>query len=149
MPDKTPPKSWRRFILPCSILLNLFFAAIIGGRLYATYARHWRGKTLWERVLTRVDATIPEREATAFKAIILRDEPRYKEGRRQLAAARAELLRQITADPYNREETERAFQAWKTAWNAFAGDFGGTVIEALGAVSPEGRRKLAAGHWPR
>ncbi|WP_300154162.1 periplasmic heavy metal sensor [Solidesulfovibrio sp.] len=140
---------WRRFALPCSILLNLFLVAVIGGHLYSRYADHPRGKTMEARLLARVEATLAPPEAAAFKAVLSRDEPKFKEARKRLAAARTQLLREITADPYSKEGMATALRDWKTAWDGFAGAFAGTLVEALAQVSPEGRAKLVAEHWQR
>jgi uncharacterized membrane protein len=147
--DVTPPKKrdWRRFVLPCSLLLNLFLVAVIGGRLLYGRAERLDGASLLSRLTSRAEAVLPAGEAKAFKAVIERDAPRFAKTRQQLGAARAELVRQVVADPYDKNAAGQALAAWKAAWDGFAADFSDTLVDALGQVSPEGRRKLIAGRF--
>jgi uncharacterized membrane protein len=142
-------RDWRRIVLPCSLLLNLFFAAVIGGRLYYARADRLDGTSMLSRLQARAEAVLPRQEAQAFKAVIERDAPRFAQTRQQLGTARAELVRQVVADPYDKNATGQALAAWKTAWDSFAADFSGTLVDALAQVSPEGRRKLIAGRFGR
>ena len=50
----------------------------------------------------------------------------------------------MTAEPFNREGMWRALAPWRTAWNHFLDEFGGTLLKALAQIAPEGRRKLIA-----
>ena len=88
-------------------------------------------------------------EAKAFKDVIARDAPRFAKTKHQLGAARAELVRQVVADPYDKNAAGQAIAAWKAAWDSFAADFSDTLVDALAQVSPEGRRKLIAGRFGR
>lgn len=142
-----PPRGWRRFVLPCSLLLNLFLVAVIGGRLLYGRAERLDGASMLSRLTTRAEAVLPAGEAKAFKTVIERDAPRFAKTRQQLGAARAELVRQVVADPYDKQATGQALLAWKAAWDSFAADFSDTLVDALGQVSPEGRRKLIAGRF--
>ena len=143
----TPKRDWRRLVLPCSLLLNLFLVAVIGGRLLYGRVERLDGTSLLSRLTTRAEAVLPAGEAKAFKDVIARDAPRFAQTRQQLGAARAELVRQVVADPYDKQATSQALAAWKTAWDSFAADFSDTLVDALGQVSPEGRRKLIAGRF--
>ena len=141
------PRDWRRIALPCSIVLNLFLLAVIGGHFYSRYAGPLRDRTMLSRLLARVEATLPADEAAAFKAVILRDQDRFLMARQKLLAARQELMSQITADPYSKAGTTQALKDWKAAWDGVSGEFSGTLVDALATVSPQGRRKLVAEHW--
>ena len=141
------PRGWRRIALPCSIVLNLFLLAAIGGHFYSRYAGPSRDRTMLSRLLARVEATLPADEAAAFKAVILRDQDRFLAARQKLLAARQELMAQITADPYSKAGTAQALKDWKAAWDSVSGEFSGTLVDALDTVSPQGRRKLVTEHW--
>jgi uncharacterized membrane protein len=141
------PRDWRRIALPCSIVLNLFLLAVIGGHFYSRYAGPPRDRTMLSRLLARVEATLPADEAAAFKAVILRDQDRFLAARQKLLAARQELMAQITANPYSKAGTAQALTDWKAAWDGVSGEFSGTLVDALATVSPQGRRKLVAEHW--
>lgn len=141
--------SWRRFILPCSLLLNLFLVAVIGGRLLYGRAEGLESSPLLARLQARVEAVLPRQEAQAFKDIIASNEPRFTQARKALAASRADLIGCVTADPFDKAATAQALAAWKAAWDSFAVDFSDTLVNALAQVSPEGRRKLISGRFGR
>jgi uncharacterized membrane protein len=133
---------WRRFALPISLGLNLFLLALIGGHLLSAY-ENTSGLPLG-RALMRAEASLSPEDAAAFRAVMQRDAPRYMEAARQLKDARQNLNREITADRFDPAGTRKALTAWRVASNHFLDEFGGTLIDALTRVSPEGRRKLVA-----
>ena len=143
------PRDWRRIALPCSIVLNLFLLAVIGGHFYSRYAGPPRDKTMLSRLLARVETALPADEAAAFKAVILRDQDKFFAARKELLAARQELMAQLTADPYSKAGMTQALKDWKAAWDGVSGEFSGTLVDALATLSPQGRRKLVAEHWGR
>ena len=134
--------SWRRIALPASIVLNLFFIALIGGHLLHNRTYDVGSGTPLTRALARAEASLPPQDAAAFGAVMRREAPHYAEAAQQLKEARQELARQITAEQFNQEEVRQALATWRTAWGRFMEDFGNTLVEALAQVSPEGRRKL-------
>ena len=142
-----PKRGWRRFVLPGSLLLNLFLVAVIGGRLFYGRAERLDGANMLSRLTTRAEAVLPADEAKAFKGVIARDAPRFAKPRQQRGGAGAELVRLVVADPYYKTAAGQALLAWKAAWDSFADDFSDTLVDALGQVSPEGRRKLIAGRF--
>jgi len=137
---------WRRLALPASLTLNLFLIALIGGHLVYTHRAERVMTTPLARVWANAQASLAPRDAAAFGEVIQRNAPRYAEETRRIGEARRELERQITADPIDPAAAKQAFSAWEITWNQFLDDFGGTLIDALVQVSPEGRRKLIAAH---
>ena len=133
---------WRRFVLPASIVINLFFVALVGTHLL----RHHRdtpppGQSL-ARALANAEASLPPQDAVAFGAVMQRDKSRLTEVGKQLVAARLELAHQITEEHYDRAAVRQAFAAWAAAWSRFQEAFSDTLTDALAEVSPEGRRQL-------
>jgi uncharacterized membrane protein len=133
---------WRRFVLPASVILNLFFVALI-----ATHLLRHRHETLppgqsLARALANAEATLPPQDAAAFGAVMQRDKARLTDVGKQLVAARQELARLITEEHYDRTAVRQAFTAWATAWSRFQDAFSDTLTDALAEVSPEGRRQL-------
>lgn len=134
----------QRVVLPISVILNLFLLAIIGGHLWRA---HTRGEILTSgmplaRALMRVEAILPAADSVAFSEVIRRDAPHFAASIGQLRQARQELDRQIVAEPFSPVAARQALSTTQTAWNHFMDDFGGTLIDALSQVSPQGRRKL-------
>jgi len=134
----------QRVVLPASVILNLFLLAVIGGHVWRAHTRGeipGSGMAL-ARALTRVEAILPAEDSAAFSQVIRRDAPHFSTSVVQLRRARQELDRQIAADPFNPAAARQALSATQVAWNHFLDDFGGTLIDALSQVSPQGRRKL-------
>ncbi|HUB16133.1 MAG TPA: periplasmic heavy metal sensor [Acetobacteraceae bacterium] len=135
---------WRRIALPISIVLNLFFVALIGGHLWQVHRAAVNFGEPLMRALARAEASLPPRDAAAFGTVIKRNAPQYVPSLRQLTAARRALQDDIVAQHYDPAAVEQALSAWQGAWNRFFGDFDHTLVDALAQVSPEGRRKLIA-----
>jgi hypothetical protein len=63
---------------------------------------------------------------------------------RQFDLARRQLAKEITAPQYDAAKVRQALATWQTGWSSFFTDFALTLVEALGQVSLDGRRKLIA-----
>jgi uncharacterized membrane protein len=138
------PARWRRIALPVSIVLNLFFVALIGGYVLHHRGERLAGETPLMRALARAEASLPPRDATAFGAVIRRDAPQYSDALKRLDVARQELRREITAEQFDEAGVRQALAGWQTAWNSFFEKFSNTLVDALAQVSPGGRRRLIA-----
>ena len=137
-----PYRSWRRVAFPASIVLNLFFIALIGGHVIA--ARDQRDFDTLAQALATAEASLPPKDASAFHKVIENKAAHYEEASRQLREARHVLGQQITAEPFNADAVRQALSNWRTAWNGFFDSFSDPLVDALSVVSPEGRRKLIA-----
>ncbi|HUC18500.1 MAG TPA: periplasmic heavy metal sensor [Acetobacteraceae bacterium] len=135
---------WWRIALPASLVLNLFFMGLIGGHMLRSNINSASGGPLLARALANAEASLSAPDAAAFASVIHRDAARYAKSARELFEARSTLQRQVTAEHYNQKATMLALEAWQASWNRFVDDFGKTLVEALGQVSPEGRRRLVA-----
>ncbi len=135
---------WRRIALPVSVVLNLFFVALIGGHQWRQHHLEVRAGSPLARALLRAEASLPPQQAAAFGGVIRRDLPHYKDAAQQLLEAREALNRQITAEQFNEQATRTALAAWRGAWNHFMDDFGDTLVNALAQLPEDGRRRLAA-----
>jgi uncharacterized membrane protein len=138
--------NWRRIALPASLVLNLFLIAVIGGHVWRSYGdRGDSSSTPLTRALAAAEANLSARDAAAFRAVMQRDAPDFATAGQELTAARRNLERQITAEPFDREAVKQALVAWRASWILFTDKFGGTLVEAVAQVSPEGRSRLVAG----
>lgn len=137
-------RSWRRFALPASVVLNLFLVAVIGGHIWHVRTRVVVTGGPLARALAHAEAALPAPEAAKFGGVIRRDIPHYKEAAQQLGEAREQLDRQILAEQFDPEAARRALTTWGIAWNRFLNDFGPTLVEALADISPQSRRKLVS-----
>jgi len=145
MLDKTS-RSGRagRFLLPLSILLNLFFVALIVGHVLQGRLHSQLDRSPLARALAHMEASLAPKDAAAFRAVLSKDAPAYVGAAQRLEAARIGLEAQVLAQPLDKTHLRAAFATWHSAWDAFFDAFSGPLTDALGQISPEGRRKLVA-----
>jgi len=136
---------WRWLALSLSLVCNVFLAAVIAGHFLSRRAVPVAlptGGTPLARALERTQAVLPAQDAATFRAVLERDKSRYARSAIQVAIARRALEREIAAEPFDPQAASQALAAWRTSWNGFVDDFSGPLIEALAAISPEGRSRL-------
>lgn len=142
---QTQSRGLRRFVLPASLLLNLFLIALIGGHLLrrdAHQASLAAAPMPLARALAAAESTLSPADAAAFGTVMRRESPHVAESVRQIAEARRALGRQIMAEPYDAKATRDAMAAWQASWNHFFEQISNPLVDALGQISPEGRQKL-------
>ena len=96
------------------------------------------------RILAVAEATLPASDARSFRETLLKEEPRYARAVRKVTEARQEMLKQMSADPYDPVATRAALSAMQSAWTEFMDAIGGPLVDAIGQISPEGRRTVVA-----
>ena len=133
---------WPWVALSLSLILNLFLLGVIAGHFLARGGRREVAITPMAGAIERAEAALSPADAAAFRAALERDRPRYVQSADQVAAARRALMREIAAEPFDRRAASQALDAWRTSWDRFIGDFNGPLIDALAAISPQGRRRL-------
>ncbi|MFH7810803.1 MULTISPECIES: periplasmic heavy metal sensor [Acetobacter] len=135
-------KSWPyRWLLAGSLLLNLFLVASVGGQ----YLRHReRHMPIFMRVLQHVTSRLDAQDAKTFRSVLHQEAPHYTQAQENLARARAEIDRQLLAPQFDPVATRAAMQQWQAAWNVFVSTFSDALVEAMGRLSPEGRRALVS-----
>jgi uncharacterized membrane protein len=137
-------RTWWRIALPVSLVLNLFFVALIGGHMLHTLYRGRNAGSPLARALANAEAVLPAQDAARFGAVIRGGAPQYMKSLQQLGEARRELDRQMLADQFDPDGFRRALAQWETAWNGFLNDLTSPLVQALAEISPEGRRNLVA-----
>lgn len=150
MTDEIREKSdWRKAAFSVSVILNLFFVALICGHVWRHHGADFRHGSQFALTLANAEATLPPRDAAAFGGVLRHNAQHYSASAQKVIEARRELIRQIGANTFDREKVWQALRAWRAARNRFLDDFGDTFVEALAQVSPEGRRKLVAQRQPQ
>ena len=145
--DRRGSFDWRWLALSLSLLCNVFLAALIAGHFLSRRigpAASPVASTPMAHALERAQAILSPQDAAAFREVLARDKPHYLESALRVAAARRELARQIAAEPFDPRAAGQALAAWRLSWNGFVEDFSGPLIDALSAISPDGRRRLMA-----
>lgn len=137
-------KKWLRIAFSISFALNMFLFAFLGGQmLRPTPEAPGNGDPLL-RILAVAEATFSPADAKSFRQTLLKDEPKYAQTVKRLTRARQEMLKQISADPYDPVATLAAVSSMKSAWTEFMDAIDGPLVDAIGEVSLEGRRKAVA-----
>lgn len=135
--------AWR-IALALSVILNLFFIAVIGGHVWRNRIVDMGGKPPFAAALARAEAGLSPEDAKAFDVAIRQGMPQYMAAAQRLRHARLAVRDQVVAGHFDPEKTRAALNDWQSAWNGFLGAFDDSLIEALAQVSPEGRLKLVA-----
>lgn len=139
--DARARPAWRWVALSLSTLLNLFLLGLVAGHLLGGGQREI-SITPMARAIERAEAVLGPKDAAAFRAALERDKPQYVQSAEQVAAARRALAAQLVREPFDPGATSQALAVWRTSWGRFVGDFSGPLVDALGAISPQGRRRL-------
>ena len=137
-------RKWLRIALPISLVLNMFLLAFVGGQMLRATPEVPRGDDPLARILAVAEATLPASDARSFRETLLKEEPRYARAVRKVTEARQEMLKQMSADPYDPVATLAALSAMQSAWTEFMDAIGGPLVDAIGQISPEGRRTVVA-----
>lgn len=137
-------RGWRRIAVAASVVLNIFFIALIGGHLLRGRPAIAPNESPVMRALASAEASLSPSDAAAFRQVMKTDAPRFEDAARQLAAARRAVGRQIAAEQFDADAVHQALVHWQKALNNFFDAFSDPLVEALAKVSPEGRRRLIA-----
>jgi uncharacterized membrane protein len=135
---------WRRVVLPASIVLNLFLAALVVGHLLRPDVAMRREATPLSQAIAQAVSSLSPGDAAAFCAVLQQDAPHYLGAAKQLAEARLNLERQITTEPFDPVSVTAALTLWQAQWNRFTNGIAPAIVDALGQLSPDGRRRIIA-----
>ncbi|HUO94389.1 MAG TPA: periplasmic heavy metal sensor [Rhizomicrobium sp.] len=126
--------------LAVSVLLNLFFAGVIVGRI--TFPGFWPGNpgALIPRDEIRA---LPEAERHAFSQVIRSRQPEIRSLRERVRQAKRAAEEAIGAPRYDKQLLETRLAAVRQAQLALGEAQHGAVIEALGTLSPASRAAIA------
>lgn len=138
-------RGWRRIALPASIVLNIFFVALIGGLLLRGRPAIGPNETPLARLLENAEARLSPLDAAAFRQVMRNDAPHFADAAQQLAAARRAVEQQVVAESFDADAVHQALSRWRLAQNSFFEAFSDPLVDALARVSPDGRRRLIAG----
>lgn len=142
-------QKWMRIILGVSLALNLFLVAFWGGQMLRSQPPVPSGDDPLARILAVAEANLPPSDAKIFRETLLKEKPRYAQTVEKLIQARQEMLKQVSADPFDPAATLTALNATQTAWTEFMDAIGRPLVDAVGVVSPEGRRRVVADQKPK
>jgi hypothetical protein len=144
-PGRTHSRWWR-LALHLSLVLNLFLVGLIAGHIMRSgVTNQQRDTRSILRLFNNATKNLSAADAAKFDAVIRANSSAYAQSAQALAVSRAELRRQILAEPFDRSATLKAYADWQGNLNTFVTEVGDSLIQALSAISPEGRRQVIAG----
>ena len=126
--------------LGASVALNL----LLGGLLAFGGPHGPRPPRGFDRMVARVERALPEADRPRFRAVIEADRSRYAGALRALREAGDAVDAEIAREPFDPAAMEAALGRWSDGLAAFNAAFAGTMVRAMGEVSPEGRARIAA-----
>jgi uncharacterized membrane protein len=135
------PKVWRISMIG-SLILNLFLLALTAGHLLRAEFQPRAAGTPLARALANAGTGLSKPDATVFRNVIRTSAPHFADAAQNLVNAREALRHQIEMEPFNRDATKQAYAAWQRTLNIFIEDFGDALVDALGQISTQGRRKI-------
>nr|WP_256476413.1 periplasmic heavy metal sensor [Siccirubricoccus soli] len=140
--------TWQKVLgalLGASVVLNL----VLGGLWLAQPERGRGGPARgFERMIGRLEASLPEADRPRFREVLQTERPRYAEALQALRASRAEVDAAMLRQPFDPAVLQQAMARSSERWAEFSTKFGETLALALAAVSPEGRARVAAASPP-
>lgn len=131
---------WRTRLLWLSLAGNLFAGALIGTHV-AMSRPH--GPPGLDGVVERMARALPDQDAVRFRAMLAHERPWYDLARRNMDEAREGLSNAIAQQPYDEDAVRARMRAWQARWMETSSRFGDSLLAAIGALSPEGRTRLA------
>lgn len=126
-----------------SLAANLFLMALVGAHLLRTADRPDPPPRTLDGAIERIAAALPADDARRFRAVMLQQRPHYQPAHDRMEQARQAFARAISRNPYDEQATQDAMHTWQTDWNDFMRKFGDSFLRAAGALSSDGRTKLA------
>ncbi len=135
---------WRQTALLLSLALNLFLLAVIGTHVLRSrqFQSDIATQPPLQRALIEAEAALSPADRTAFDKALLAGETSFGPAADQMAIARQNLAEAVLAQPYNPAATAAAFDHWQASWGQFQSAFRAPLLNALNAISPQGRRAL-------
>jgi uncharacterized membrane protein len=143
-----PLQTYARWLLPASLLVNAFLIGTMVGHLgHPPFGPHPPGPPpeLERRMGEGLDDEDAEIVRKAFDGV----SDRLAQSRARLVEAHKQVRSALEADPYDPGALKAALDAIHVARDGDDEAMNTAFFEAVGKVSPEGRRKLAAHNPPR
>ncbi len=135
-------------VLGAALGASLTLNVALGGLLLAGPGRAQHGGGSggrgFDRMVARIEHALPEADRPAFRAVLDAERGRYEGALADLRAARREVDAAMAREPFDPASLRAAMAAWSGRWTAFNAAFADTMVQAMAAVSPQGRAQVAA-----
>lgn len=129
---------WLRGALGASLALNL----VLGGLLLTRPASG--GPPSISRMQAQIERALPEADRAVFRAAVDAGRPRYEPLLQALRESRPPVREALVREPFDAAALRAAMAGSRQRWQEFSAQFDDSLAEGLAALSPEGRRLIAA-----
>ncbi|MFC7474820.1 periplasmic heavy metal sensor [Dankookia sp. GCM10030260] len=123
-----------------SLVVNLVLAGLL---LTRPAVPEHRGRGL-DRMVNRIEATLPAEDRPKFRAVLEAERPDYAQELAALRAAGRVVDAAMAREPFDAADLRAALAEWSARWATFNAAFTETMVHAMQAVSPAGRAQIAA-----
>ena len=138
-----------RWLILCSLALNLFFVGIAGALLVRHYAPAAAPATTERGLAARIDrlaTSLPEEDAEKLRAQFHAQQPQFEAARDNFRRAQDGVRAALRAEPFSPDALRAAMTTTRPARQAYNAAFQDILAAAAALMSPAGRSKLA--EWP-
>lgn len=142
--DETPRRK-RSVLLIISLCVNLFLIGVVVVGTLGALQRRFEARPGGSPLLPQnVMQHLPEAERGKVREVMAAHAARYAELNRDLRAAKRDVFRAFTAEPYDEAEFRRTMAAVVAAQQALGAELGEVIVEMTGRLTPEERARIAA-----
>lgn len=125
--------------LGASVALNL----VLGGLLLRGGPDRPPGGPGIRQLESRIERVLDPGDAAAFRRVLEEGRPGWEAARRNMRDGRPPVEALIRQEPFDPAALRAAMAAGRAGWAAFSTAFEDSLVRAMAAVSPEGRRRIA------
>ncbi|PWC27689.1 periplasmic heavy metal sensor [Teichococcus aestuarii] len=134
-PDWSP---WLKGALGASLALNL----VLGGVLLSRPAGG--GGPSISRMQAQIERALPEADRALLRQALEAGRPRYEPLLQALRESRPAVREALAREPFDAAALRAAMARSRQRWQEFSAQYDDSLANGLAALSPEGRRLIAA-----
>lgn len=129
-----------QIVLFASLVLNVFLAGYVIARAVAP---DWhRPKSGPDAIVERLSSQLPSSDADTLRAAFESNRSKLDALWSALQSSRREVRAKLIAEPFDQAAFAQGVAETRAKHDAFFAAVSDTVVQAVGKLSPEGRRKL-------
>ncbi|MCI0753682.1 periplasmic heavy metal sensor [Teichococcus vastitatis] len=126
---------WLKGLLGASLALNLVLGALLWWRSGPPPGPG--------RLQARIERVLPEADRDAFRRAMQGGRPRYEAAQAGLREGSAGVQAVLAQQPFDPARLRAAMAESRARWGEFGRLYEDSLVEALSAISPEGRQRVA------
>ncbi|PHK93934.1 hypothetical protein CR162_16055 [Pseudoroseomonas rhizosphaerae] len=129
---------WLKGALGASLALNV----VLGGLLLSRPANG--GGPSLSRMQAQIERALPDADRARFRQALEAGRPRYEPLLQAVRDSRPAVREALAREPFDAAALRLAMAGSRQRWQAFSEQYDDSLANGLAALSPEGRRLIAA-----